>query len=352
MNQILRQLSSKLLTLTFGQWIHRVSQKELLRHIVSLQKQTSSGDIINSAASSLKQIVDYRLFAFVMKKEDSVNVWLDPRIYKKSIENIILQDFQLSDSRQISYINQKFEANELQNEFNLKNLTFYEIAEEECYGRVYLLSKASTQDTADDAISFLLQGCAAALSKQLKIEKLKQDATIDSLTGCYNRREMTNQLQRHIASASRHSLPLSILMFDLDHFKNINDTYGHLCGDAVLKSIAHLVKKQLRKGDVLARYGGEEFICILPGTPKAMAVELAERLRKDIEQSRFPFNTQPIEITASFGVTQYKTGQDLSEFIDEADGLLYKAKRNGRNRVMPILLKMLQQKNFQLAGQS
>ncbi len=352
MNQILKQLSSKILTLSFGQWMRQAKQKELLQHIVSLQKQTSSSDIINSAAASLKQIVDYRLFAFVMKKEGGVNVWLDPRMYKKSIEDIILQDFHLRETQQISYINHKFETNELQNEFDLKNLTFYEIAEEECYGRLYLLTKNSAQDTADEAITFLLQGCTAALSKQLKIEKLKQDATIDSLTGCYNRREMAAQLHRNIANASRHGLPLSLVMFDLDHFKNVNDTHGHLCGDAVLKSVSQLVQKHMRKGDILARYGGEEFVCILPGTKKAMAVELAERLRKDIEQSRLAFHTHSIEITASFGVTQYEPGQGMSEFIDEADSLLYKAKQSGRNRVMPVLLKMLQQQDVRKLKES
>ncbi len=348
MNQTLKQLSSRLFALAFGQWLRQANQKELLKHIVSLQKQTSSSDIINSTAASLKQIVDYRLFAFVMKKEDGVNVWLDPRMYKKSIEDVILQDFQLRDSQQISYINHKFETNELQSEFDLKNLTFYEIAEEECYGRLYILTKSISNGPDDEAINFLLQGCTAALSKQLKIERLKQDATIDSLTGCYNRREMGSQLQRHIANASRHDLPLSILMFDLDHFKNINDTHGHLCGDAVLKSVSQLVQKHMRKGDILARYGGEEFICILPGTEKIMAVEMAERLRRDIAQASLSFQTQPIEITASFGVAQYQPGQRRAELIDEADGLLYKAKQTGRNRVMPMVLKMVQKQEVRL----
>ncbi len=352
MNQTLKQISSKLVALTFGQGIREANQKELLQHIVSLHKQTSSTNIINSVAKSLKQIVDYRMFAFVMKKEDGVNVWMDPRMYKKSIEDIIIQDFHLDRSQQISYINHKFEANEIQSDFDLNYLTFYEIAEEECYGRLYILNKSMSQEApTDETIGLLLQGCGSALSKQLKIEKLKQDATIDSLTGCYNRRELANQLQRHMARAKRHQQPLSILMFDLDHFKKINDVHGHLCGDAVLTSVARLVKNHMRKGDILARYGGEEFIAILPATEKSRAIELADRLRKSIHKATIPFQTQSIEVTASFGVAEYSPGQNMSQFIDTADAMLYKAKRNGRNRVMPVMLKMVTQQTSRQINQ-
>jgi diguanylate cyclase (GGDEF)-like protein len=315
------------------------TQKKLTRHIVALNKKTSSKEIINEVAVCLKDILGYRLFAFVVKKESGVDVWLDPRMYKKSLEDIILDDFNIKQEN-LNYLNQTFEPDDIEEEFSLKNLVSYELNEENCYSRLYMLPQKSITPFHDEVVSLILQGCATALSKQIQIENLKDAAVVDPLTGCYNRREFETQINRHIAMASRHKSDLSLFMFDLDYFKRINDTHGHLGGDLVLKEISLLVKDSIRTGDVLARYGGEEFIAILPETDKNKAMELADRLRSKIAGMRIPFNGATIRVTASFGVSELTPNSDMNKIIQDADTMLYKAKVNGRNTVMPGLIKI------------
>jgi diguanylate cyclase (GGDEF)-like protein len=315
------------------------TQNKLTRHIVALNKKTASKEIINEVAVCLKDILGYRLFAFVVKKESGVDVWLDPRMYKKSLEDIILQDFNIRQEN-LNYLNQTFEPDDREEKFSMRNLVSYELKEEHCYSRLYMLPQKSITPFHDEVVTLILQGCATALSKQIQMETLRDAAVIDPLTGCYNRREFENQINRHIATASRHGQHLSLFMFDLDYFKRINDTHGHLGGDLVLKEISLLVKDNMRTGDVLARYGGEEFIAILPETNNNKAIELADRLRAKIAALRIPHNGNIIRATASFGVSQLTPNADMNKIIQDADTMLYKAKLNGRNTVMPGLIKI------------
>lgn len=130
--------------------------------------------------------------------------------------------------------------------------------------------------------------------------------------------------------------PLSVIMCDIDHFKNFNDTYGHSCGDEVLKSVAKLIQNQTRSVDVAARYGGEEFCMLLPDTDAATAEIIAERIRKGIEAMAIEYDGQKMSITLSLGVAQYDPDRDLTgkSVIDRADKAMYLAKQSGRNKVM------------------
>jgi diguanylate cyclase (GGDEF)-like protein len=124
-------------------------------------------------------------------------------------------------------------------------------------------------------------------------------------------------------------------MFDLDHFKKVNDTYGHLGGDAVLCNVARVVRSSLRENDIAGRYGGEEFGIILPNTPEAGAMIVADRIRASIEASPIPFEEREIKATSSLGVAEYRPGvADCEELIAQADAALYRAKEGGRNRVI------------------
>ncbi|MCS6798637.1 MAG: diguanylate cyclase [Myxococcota bacterium] len=156
----------------------------------------------------------------------------------------------------------------------------------------------------------------------------------DGLTGAHNKRYVLETLEREIPRARRYERPLSLLMFDLDHFKRINDTYGHLAGDYVLKELAAVVRARLRPDDVFGRYGGEEFAVILPETPLSGAVRAAEELRRLVEAHRFAFEGEPIRVTISVGAAQLGEGMDVHAFIRSADEKLYAAKRAGRNRVV------------------
>ncbi len=344
MKQTINKISetvSAFFSLVFSSSVQRAAaQTKLTHHIVALNKKSSSMEIINEVADCLKDILGYRLFAFVVKKEAGVDVWLDPRMYKTSLEDIILKDFNIRSSADLNYLNHSFEPDEHQEKFTLDALLHYDLKEENCHARLYMLPQKGMTTFHDEVVRLILQGCATALSKQIKIENLKDAAVIDPLTGCYNRREFETQLHRHVASASRHNNSLSLFMFDLDHFKNVNDTHGHLGGDEVLKEVAHLIKENMRRGDILARYGGEEFIAILPETDKIKAMELADRLRCKIAALRIPYNDNSIRVTASFGVSELEPNTDISRLIEDADNMLYKAKVNGRNTVMPGLIKV------------
>jgi len=157
--------------------------------------------------------------------------------------------------------------------------------------------------------------------------------TMDGLTQVFNRRYFEETLERELARCNRYGRALSLVMLDIDHFKQVNDSYGHLAGDHVLKSVASSIKTRIRREDVLARYGGEEFSILLPEVDLKGAVTLAEKTRKLIEKTKFEFDAQQIDVTVSCGVAAL--GEQLMEAPDLvrlADQKLYEAKENGRNR--------------------
>ncbi len=165
-------------------------------------------------------------------------------------------------------------------------------------------------------------------------EEIYRLTTVDGLTQIFNKRYFLETLDREISRCHRYGRVLSLLMFDIDHFKQINDTYGHLAGDHVLKGLASLIRSKIRREDVFARYGGEEFSVILPEIDLAAANLLAEKLRKLTEKHRFRFDDNDIPVTISVGVSLLPADvSDPHEFIRLADKKLYEAKNGGRNRV-------------------
>ncbi|MCF8088895.1 MAG: diguanylate cyclase [Desulfotignum sp.] len=162
-------------------------------------------------------------------------------------------------------------------------------------------------------------------------ELLEKQATTDALTGIFNRMKFNGSLTNEIQRAQRYSTPLSLIIFDIDHFKRVNDSYGHLAGDAVLKNLTQLVVSTLRETDIFARWGGEEFVIQTPETTLDGAIKLAEKLRSKIETHDF---SEPEKITTSFGVTTLKKGDNTISLINRADEALYRAKEGGRNQVV------------------
>ena len=164
---------------------------------------------------------------------------------------------------------------------------------------------------------------------------LTRIAALDELTGIYNRRSMFHFLKDEIDRSRRYRHFLSVLMIDVDHFKRINDAYGHAAGDGVLKEVVLTTKKMLRSNDRLCRYGGEEFLAILPETDKDNALRAAERIRSEIENRNFSVPYAAVRLTASLGVatTPPQTHISSDELIRVADDALYLSKMNGRNRV-------------------
>jgi diguanylate cyclase (GGDEF)-like protein len=170
-------------------------------------------------------------------------------------------------------------------------------------------------------------------------EAIHNMAIQDGMTGIHNKRYFSEFLEREIAVCQRHSHPLTLVMFDVDHFKQVNDSHGHLAGDAVLKDLAGRIRPRIRREDLFARYGGEEFACVLPSTALAGGIVFAEHLRTIIEERPCAFEALAIPFTISLGVTTLhrETGVDAAGLIKRADENLYAAKRAGRNRVVPSL---------------
>jgi diguanylate cyclase (GGDEF)-like protein len=167
-------------------------------------------------------------------------------------------------------------------------------------------------------------------------EEIYRLTIIDALTQIYNQRYLIDFLEREVLRTSRHGRPLSVVMFDIDHFKKINDDMGHLVGDYTLRELSACVRRMVRREDLFARYGGEEFTLVLVETNRGQALEAAERVRLAVENHPFRFDNQSFNLTISLGVAECPTDGSASpvELIKKADESLYEAKRTGRNRVV------------------
>lgn len=185
-------------------------------------------------------------------------------------------------------------------------------------------------------ISLLLALALWAEMSQLQmLLRLYRQATRDPLTGLFNRRLLIERLDNEISRSQRHGNPLSLLLLDLDKFKRVNDTYGHIAGDMVLKTFSAIAEESIRNIDFIGRYGGEEFLVIMPETPIANACEAAERIRAACRQiTVLTDDDQEISFSASIGVSQWREGDDNASLLERADIALYRAKEQGRDRVI------------------
>lgn len=164
--------------------------------------------------------------------------------------------------------------------------------------------------------------------------RISQLAVTDELTTCYNRRHFMELAETEWLRARRYATPLALILLDADHFKHINDTHGHQCGDLLLREIALTCRATLRSTDILARFGGEELIVLLPQTDLAGALIMAERMRRQVQGLVLPWRGRKIEATVSIGVAALHAGiESIDGLIHDADVALYDAKRGGRNRV-------------------
>ncbi len=183
----------------------------------------------------------------------------------------------------------------------------------------------------------LVSGCTLWIQsgQLLMLLKLYRESTRDPLTGLINRRVLMKQLGIVLEQFEAEQRPFTLMMFDLDRFKRINDRYGHLTGDIVLKQAAEILKSNSRPVDVVARYGGEEFVVLLPGMTAEQSLPLAEQIRMAVEQQTMCSQQgDSIKVTTSIGLTEHRAGEGLTETIDRADSLLYLAKEQGRNQVV------------------
>jgi diguanylate cyclase (GGDEF)-like protein len=176
-----------------------------------------------------------------------------------------------------------------------------------------------------------------ARERKLMLEKLEKLAITDGLTKLYNSRYFFKQLRNEINRSNRYHHPLALMLLDIDHFKDYNDTFGHLEGDKVLVKIGLIIQSCLRRMDSAYRYGGEEFTIILPETTVAEAFSVAPRIQDALKQTTFqPQPDQPIKVSVSIGVTQYSPSEDISAFVQRADQAMYLSKRKGRDTISAL----------------
>lgn len=184
----------------------------------------------------------------------------------------------------------------------------------------------------------VLEAATALLAVSLKnaqlFNEVRENSLRDSLTGCATRAHATELIDSELRRARRSQMPVSLIMFDLDHFKEVNDRYGHLCGDAVLANVGRRMRDVLRGSDVKCRYGGEEFLVLLPETSLHGARRVAETLRRELAERSIPWAGEALTVTASFGLTQVLPGEiNIQAVVARADAALYRAKDEGRNCV-------------------
>ena len=201
---------------------------------------------------------------------------------------------------------------------------------------VVLVSASGFKQTALRLVRLLRQGLGLAVQNAMAHRQLQRVAALDPLTGVYNRRFGMKRLQEEFGRAVRSKGNLAIIMFDIDHFKKVNDTYGHLVGDRVIVAVCNGMQKILRKDDTLVRYGGEEFYTILPGASKENTIEVAERIRHLVEETVVDDGDQKITVSISAGIAVYplQLADDETALLNIADQKLYRAKQEGRNRVV------------------
>ena len=176
---------------------------------------------------------------------------------------------------------------------------------------------------------------AAHISLSLENHRLYELSVMDGLTQIYNRRYLDQRLSEELADSRRLNRPLSVALLDLDHFKQLNDSFGHQAGDHVLCEVTDTISRVLREHDVVARYGGEEFALILAGTPRNAGADLGERVRRTIADQKFSFEDQELPVTISLGLATFpEDGDTRHALLKAADRALYRAKETGRNRVV------------------
>jgi diguanylate cyclase len=191
-----------------------------------------------------------------------------------------------------------------------------------------------TEKTLEEISSRMMDIMHGADRIRERSEEIEFESVRDNLTGLYNRRGYDEKMIETLANKTRYSVPASLMVCDIDFFKNINDTFGHKVGDRALKKIGSLLTERLRINDFISRYGGEEFAIILPHTDLKGAIRAAEGIRSYIDDSIFSYTDREIPLTISIGVSEYRKGDSADTVFERADNALYLAKRSGRNQVM------------------
>ena len=232
------------------------------------------------------------------------------------------------------YINKEFDLEVKSGVFTRHSCNYALKVEQQQLGELKLMSNHRFSDADLQLLETLLCCLIYPLKNATLFHQALKMAYTDPLTQSNNRASFNDSIKREISLATRNTKELSLIFFDIDHFKTINDTYGHECGDLALTSSARWIKESLRDSDIVFRYGGEEFVILLSDTDANGAELLAERIRASIEQHTIAYGMDTIKLTASLGVSTLHSDDTAESFVKRADEAMYKAKHNGRNQVV------------------
>ncbi len=282
----------------------------------------------DSIEKEIKQAISLRISLDKESVQEMIGS-IDGVLDKLSLRLIDMIEKSDSSNDEIKKIKKELES------YTEESTTNFKVAHKKLY-TIAIALEENTEILSQDLQNHSTE--VSVLSKKIhmlekELDSAKQESKEDFLTKLYNRRALDDFLAIKDAEYERYGHNYSVVMFDLDKFKNVNDTYGHTAGDGVLSSFAKILKKDCRSVDVVGRYGGEEFLAILSETDSEGGVVFAEKVRKHVKKARFMFKGERINVTVSSGVAERKKHVSMSSTISEADELLYVAKTNGRDRV-------------------
>lgn len=232
------------------------------------------------------------------------------------------------------YINKEFDLEVRSGVFTRHSCNYALKVEQQQLGELRLMRNHRFSDTDLQLLETLLCCLIYPLKNATLFHQALKMAYTDPLTQTHNRTSFNDAIKREMSLAVRNNKSLSMIFFDIDHFKSINDGHGHECGDVALKLSAKWIKENLRESDIIFRYGGEEFVILLSDTDANGAELLAERIRSSVESHTIAYGMETIKITASLGTSTLRTNDTAESFIQRADKAMYTAKRKGRNQVV------------------
>lgn len=310
---------------------------DFLRNLQHMIGETEDPAVVlKNAYTLLKSFLNFEYFAVLLLREGEINIQVYPNIGKEKsflayITSMLLKnipDYEKNEQYKIILQNNVEEI-----PFSDNAIVFELSTPNNVYGSAGLFRKL-TFDAEEEHISGrFCSHIALTLEKIRLFDEIKMLSIRDGLTGIFNHAYVVGKLEEEIERVKRYNAILSVILIDVDNFKKVNDSFGHLAGDAALKQIARVMLNSLRTIDIVGRYGGEEFIVILPETDLNRAIAVSERLRIAIETESFLYNNDAIPLTISLGIAIYSDGKGAQDLIKTSDDNLYKAKAGGKNKI-------------------
>jgi two-component system, cell cycle response regulator len=309
-----------------------------LQHMIG--ETEDPGTVLKNASLLLKNFLDFKYFGVLLLQNDEVSIQVFPRFEDErelleSIASALFEKLPHSERNQKRKVILQDDVKETH--FTVDGdgeSTIFELSTtNKVYGYAGLFRDAPFETQETLIFGKFCAHIALTLEKIRLFREIKVLSIHDGMTGVFNHAHAIEEVNLEIERAKRYNVEFSIILLDVDNFKEVNDSYGHLAGNFVLKSIARLIETNLRTIDIIGRYGGDEFVVILPQIDLDNTLIAGERLRQAVESETFVYNDNPIRLTISLGVAIYQVGKSTQTLIKIADDNLYRAKKEGKNRI-------------------